>query len=247
MKGGGLRQLSYLLPISLLVVLTLITAGCSGPDDNIPADEPGYKVRFDEHGYKVRFDEHGNIISSPDPSYEVSVDDAGNRIITVKEGIGHFSMEYPSGFVLGSIKIDNSGGIESLYTDFIGPVTPDVGLPLIRINVDDFEGKYTAESAARNLLSSAQKYTNFKLLDESTVTVSGVTAYQHCYYHDKYPYDTHFEKPGEDAILVTRLIRAVYFDHSVLSWTIRMHSDPSREEHDMAVFDRILDSFRVLD
>ena len=238
MKGGGLRRLSYLLLISSLVTLTLTPSGCGEPDENIPADEPGYKVSFDEHG---------NIISSPDPSYEVSVDDAGNRIITVKEGIGHFSMEYPSGFVLGSIKIDTSGGIESLFVDFIGPVTPDVGLALLNININDFEGKYTAETAARDLLSSAQKYTNFKLLDESTVNISGVTAYHHCYYHDKYPYDTHFEKPGEDAILVTRLIRKVYFDHSGFLWTISMHSDPSREEHDMTVFDRILDSFKVLD
>ena len=237
MKGGGLLQISFLPVIPLLVSLILIPLGCEKSDDNITADEPGYKVSFDEHG---------NMISSPDPSYDVSIDDAGNRIITVKEGIGHFSMEYPSGFVLGSIKIDTSGGIESLFVDFIGPVTPDVGLTLLNININDFEGKYTAETAARDLLSSAQKYTNFKLLDESTVNISGVTAYHHCYYHDKYPYNTHFEKPGEDAILVTRLIRKVYFDHSGFLWTISMHSDPSREEHDMTVFDRILDSFKVL-
>jgi len=239
MKGGGLRRLSYLILISSLVTLTLTPSGCGEPDENIPADEPGYKVSFDKYG---------NIISSPDPSYEVSVDDAGNRIITVKEGIGHFSMEYPSGFVLGSIKIDTSGGIESLFVDFIGPATPDVIVPGIHIYASVYDDSFTSGQAAESLLNLARNYNNFRLLNESMLTVAGVTAYQHYYYSDEYPYDLHFIKPSEEElILVTWLTRAVFFNHSGLSWTIRMLSDPSREEHDMAVFDRILDSFKVLD
>jgi len=221
MKGGWLQRLSYLLLISLLVVLILIPSGCSEPDDNIPADEPGYKVSFD---------------------------DAGNRIITVKEGIGHFSMEYPNDFVLGVIKIDKSGGIESLYVDFIGPATPDVIVPGIHIYASVYDDSFTSRQAAESLLNLAHNYNNFRLLNESTLTVAGVTAYQHYYYSDEYPYDLHLIKPSEeDIILVTWLTRKVFFDHSGLSWTISLGSDPSREEHDMAVFDRILDSFKVLD
>ena len=237
MKGGGLRRLSYLLPISLLVVLILTPSGCSDSDDNIPVDEPGYKVRFDEHG---------NIISSPDPSYNVSVDDTGNRIITVKEGIGHFSTVYPDGFVLSRIKIDKSGGIESLLVDFIGPVTADVGLPLINIAVVNYQDHLTAERAMEIRLSSARNYDSFKLLDESILTVAGVTAYQTSYYFDTYPYDLHIPPP-EDAVLVTWLDRIVIFDYGDYQWNIYLGSDPSREEHDMAVFDRILDSFKILD
>jgi len=221
MKGGGLRRLSYLLPISLLVVLTLIAAGCSGPDDKMPADEPNYKVSFD---------------------------DTGSRVITVKEGIGHFSMVYPDGFKLDIIKIDNSGGREKLFVDFIGPATPDVIVPGIHIYASVYDDSFTSGQAAESLLNLARNYNNFRLLNESMLTVAGVTAYQHYYYSDEYPYDLHFIKPSEEElILVTWLTRAVFFNHSGLSWTIRMLSDPSREEHDMAVFDRILDSFKVLD
>ena len=200
----------------------------------------------DEPGYMISHDEYGNIISSPDSSYKVSYDDTGNKIITIKEGIGYFNMVYPEGFELGIIKIDNSGGIESLLVDFIGQVTPDVGLPLIGISVFEYDDSFPAERAAESLLNTARNYSNFKLLDESTLTVAGVTAYQYSYYSDVWPYDPHIPPP-EDAVLVTRLDREVHFDCDGFSWFLSLGSDPSREEHDMAVFDKVLESFKVLD
>ena len=202
---------------SLLIMMAFIAISCAN-NTNESADDPGYKITFD---------------------------DSGNKIVTVKEGIGHFSMIYPSDFVLGVIKIDNSGGIESLSVDFIGPMT-DVGLPLISIDVSDYYDSFPAKSAADSLLNQARKYNNFKLLDESTISVAGVTAYQHSYYYDTYPYDPHIIPP-EDATLITWLFRRVFFDYIEFSYTLRLGSDPSREEQDMAAFDRILETFKILD
>ena len=202
---------------SLLIMMAFIAISCAN-NTNESADDPGYKITFD---------------------------DSGNKIVTVNKGIAHFSMEFPSGFRFGTIKIDKSGGTESLTVDFIGPVTPDVGLPLISINVDSYEDSFTAERAAESLLNQARNYNNFKLLDESTKTVAGVTAYQHSYYFDTWPYD--HTNPPEDAAFVTWLSKEVFFDYIEFSYTLRLGSDPSREEQDMAAFDRILETFKILD
>jgi len=215
-KYGTLFHALYLPLLFISLLVTL--SGCGTPDgaDN---DEPGYEISFNE---------------------------AGDRIITVKKGIGHFSMVCPDGFRLGIIKIDNSGGIESLLVDFVGPVTPDVGLPLISVSVVYYDESFPAYRAAESLLSSARGYKNFILLDESTVTVAGVTAYQHSFYFDTYPYDQHFPPPKE-YFFVTRLIRSVFLDYGEFSLTLRLGSDPSREEQDMATLDKVLESFKVLD
>lgn len=207
---------SALLIHVIVLSMILIILGCGSPDNN---DITGYKISYN---------------------------DTGDRIITVKKGIGHFSIVYPDGFKLGIIKIDNSGGIEGLHVGFFGQVTPDVGLPTIDINVDEYDDSFTAERAAESLLNTARNYSNFKLLDESTITVAGVTAYQHSFYYDTYPYDPHIAPP-EDAVLVTWLTREVFFNGGGFSWFLSLGSDPSREEHDMAVFDKILESFKVLD
>ena len=216
--------------ISLLILIFLLVSLLSG------CDEPGYRASYDEYG---------NIVSSPDPSYKVCSDESGQKTITIKEGIGHFSMEYPSGFELVNIKIDNSGGIESLFVDFIGPVTENVGFPWIHIYIQGTDPPKT-EYIVKTELSRARALVEFKLLDESTITVAGVTAYQYSFHYDVYPYDPR-DIPPEHHTLVTRLKREVYFDHSGLLWNISLSTDPSREEHDMAVFDKVLESFKVLE
>jgi hypothetical protein len=215
-KYGTLFHALYLPLIIISLLITL--SGCGTPDD-ADNDEPGYEISFNE---------------------------TGDRIITVKKGIGHFSMVYPDGFELNSIKTDNSGDIDTLFVDFFGHVTINVRRSSIHITIQEMGQYLYAEETAKYMLSKNRMYRNFELINESSLTVNGVAAYQYSYYFDTYPYDPHTFDSIE-ARYVTWCNKEVYFTQNRLLWNISLGTDPSREEHDMATIDKVLESFKVLE
>ncbi|MFC1908454.1 hypothetical protein ACFLXD_01065 [Chloroflexota bacterium] len=186
------------------------------------------------------------MLGCDDPGYKVHGNDLGNRTITVKKGIGHFTMIYPPDYLLNLLHVDNSGGISRLFVEFQSSDTQDA-YSSINIGVRDMGGVPEAESWVKSALSIVRNYRNFKLIDESTLTVEGMLAYQYSYYYDLNPTDPHIIIKTEETSYVTILVRSVVFDHSGFLWEIYLDSEPSREEQDMATFDLVLDTFKVLD
>ena len=237
MNGGRRKTFPVFILIIITVILIITFTCCSEPD------EPGYMVQMDQYG---------NLISSDDASYQVSFNEEGNRIITIKEGIGYFSMLYPSDYTLGLIKIDQSCvalDMDNLTVDFLGQISPNGMRSWINIDICDYQGELTAEYVA-NDRTWERNLENFELIDESCITVAGVTAYQFSFYFDDFPYDPHrlpeFAMKGEIP-KVTFIWREIDFDHSGFLWTLHLSTTPFREERDMAIFDKILESFTILD
>jgi hypothetical protein len=229
MKNRNNLHTTYILAIIALLAIIILPEGCRGTvSNNVTTSD--------------------NITSiGNEPGYTISYDQSGEKIITIKKGIGYYSMEFPEGFDLDLLKIDQSLGVGNLLVYFVGPQTPDVGFPLISINVVDWGNTITAESTEKSLLASARRLENFKLLDESTLQLAGVVGYQYSYYSDRSPWGIHAIPPeGKESLRVTRLERAVYFNHSGYLWTISLASDPTRDVSDNAVFNKVLGSFKVL-
>jgi hypothetical protein len=174
------------------------------------------------------------------PDYRISENDAGNRILTVKKGIGHFSLEIPSGFEVSSVEINDEFVGTDVY--LVGPVPIDGYRSVIAIYIDDYGDAYDALSVAKKGLTDARDYTNFQLLsDLSTLTVSGITAYQYIISYD-FPENPDIYPPP----MVREIERKTYFNHDGFLWAIGILADPSWEEQEMAIFDRLLETFKIL-
>ncbi len=183
-----------------------------------------------------------------DDDYEITYDDAGNRIITVDKGIGHFSMLFPDGFKLSTelAVIDKSLLWDNInfWIKKLG-VEDALGNTFISININDWGGKRALKSVYENSLKFAESLFEFQLIEESMTTVAAVTAYQFSYYFEDFVNLTH--PPQLDDETVTALKREVLFEHDNLIYEIRLWSYPFREEQDIEIFDQVLESFTILD
>ena len=69
------------------------------------------------------------------PDYKVSQNEAGNRILTVKKGIGHFSLEIPPDYEVDEVIINDEYIGTSVY--LTGPIPEDGYRPVFSVYVDE--------------------------------------------------------------------------------------------------------------
>ena len=184
-----------------------------------------------------------------DPGYIIETNASGQSILTVDKDKWHFSLTIPEGFEFDEIDVDNSvpGGL--LFVGLLSITRLGYDITLINISVDDYDETNDSKDTYDHLLSWNQGFKNYKLIEESTITVAGVTGYKHAFYWDTYDerFDSHLVPPKEEPELETNLWSYVLFDHSGFSWDISLVSDPSQDEWAFTAFDKVLQSFKVLD
>ena len=216
------RNLYRLLTVVLLICSGLVLLGCTVTE---------------------------NESTKYDPGYIIETDASGQRILTVDKSKWHFSLTIPEGFKFDYIDVDNSvpGGV--LFVGLLSLTRLEYGVTLINISVGDYNETNDSEDIYDHFLARYQRFINYQLIEESTITVAGVTGYKHTFYWDDYDerFDIHLVPPEEEPELETKLWSYVLFDHSGFSWDLSLVSDPSQEEWAMAAFDQVLESFKVPD
>jgi hypothetical protein len=167
------------------------------------------------------------------------------KIFSLREGIGHFSMEYPPDYTV--VRIDIRNDAASRYTD--------IGFRVPQSPGDDSFGEISvyawpidmAESSAALVLDdllgrAAGIFSDFKLLDQYSIMVGDMDGQAAVFSWMATPANDYGES---DAGTLPAVSRIVCFCHGDLAWEIHLASDsaaPDAEDE----FNHIIDTFQIL-
>jgi len=186
----------------------------------------------------------------------------GYKQITVNNELGHYSFEYPSHYKRNFV--DNfdfkvpyatlvlEGPVKSEEAEVFDPNTGEIktvvgkrGTSVIYIGVSNYKvyfgESYSATDKIEGVLEDMAKWANFKLLERSPLTVSGVEGEMIVYLVDKL-----MPIPVEDGKNLL-YVRAVYFDYQNLTWEIEAKCNQDIQEQVKADFDHIIQTFKILE
>jgi hypothetical protein len=162
----------------------------------------------------------------------------------LKEGIGHFSMEYPPEYSVTRIDIRNDSA--SRYTD-IGLSSPAVtGNPgLKEISVYAWLADSPSDTAALILNSMLAKgetiFPDFKLLQSFSVMIGDMEGQVIIFSWTASPAGG---TGGEKTL--PAVSRMVCFYHGDLAWEVHVASDLATQDQAEAEFNHILETFQIL-
>jgi hypothetical protein len=167
----------------------------------------------------------------------------GYKTFTLKKGIGHFSFEYSARYKVEKTEVRTDLG----YIDvtFTGPFKKEVGdHTFMGVFVQDTAGSPNAEASLEKSLLRVARLPDYKLLDQSELSVAGVTGQQIVYF-----YDRGFRGLPGDPVQepLPTIMRKVYFDHGGLIWSLALRSNQATAEGDWADFEHVLETFRILE
>jgi hypothetical protein len=173
---------------------------------------------------------------------------SGYKTFSLEKGIGHFTFEHPAQYKVEKVEVRNDS---LLYTHIIlsGPGARlekgGMDYTFIDVFVDDTRVySRSAEDDLESSLASATKLPDYRLLERSAVSVAGVTAQQVVYFYDRGVRD-HPEDPEPEPL--PTIMREIYFDHCDLIWSISIRSNEAAAEDARAIFEHILQTFKILD
>jgi hypothetical protein len=156
---------------------------------------------------------------------------------TAAKGLARFSFEYPADYKVMSFETNPESSVLTLT----GPAvkgTPYTAALTVTIRTTD---SYIpdAESAFLMTLLDAKNEQDFKLLEQSYVQVAGIQA-QLLRFSVRNPTSAGATENRTD------VFSEAYFDYHDFVWNIETISDSSTAGTDKAVFDRILQTFKIL-
>jgi hypothetical protein len=165
-------------------------------------------------------------------------DSSPYKTYTQRRGVGHFAFVYPAEYRLSSDDSDSSStslGFKRRYVEL-------QDYTFLTIFVwkpgDEFAN---AQGDLDDNLERAQRHTNFKVTDNPTYLISGVSTIGFEY---SYTTDEAVDFPGSKATL--SVVRKVFFDYGGLIWEIGINSNAITAEADKVDFERILATFDIL-
>jgi hypothetical protein len=167
------------------------------------------------------------------------------KIFSLREGIGHFSMEYPPDYTV--VRIDIRNDATSRYTDvgFRLQQSPgDEGFSEISVYAWPIE---PAESSAAlildDLLDRADGiFSDFELLDQYSVMVGDMDGQVAVFSWTATPATYSSES---EAVTLPAVSRIVCLCHNDLAWEIHLAADSVAQDAE-AEFSHILDTFQIL-
>ena len=166
------------------------------------------------------------------------------RMFSLNEGIGHFSMEYPAEYTVTRIDIRNDSA--SKYTDIgLGtrPVAGSPGLNEISIYAWPAESSETAVLVLDGLLARASSiFQDFRLLDRFAVMIGDMEGQG-----ATFSWTASVSVNASEANTLAAVSRMVCFRHGDLAWEVHVASGEAVKEQAETEFQRILDTFRILD
>ena len=170
---------------------------------------------------------------------------SGYQTFVMSEGAAQFSFEYSSKYKIGDYKplIDTLKFRELASVSLIAPFnkqSKDFTSILFLVWAVDILAP-NAESQMEMVIKKASTSMDFKLLEQTGVTVSNVPAKLIAYTERNIqPIDRGLKEPPFE------VWREVFFDYNGLIWEIEMRSDSSTAEEDKADFEHILQTFKIL-
>jgi hypothetical protein len=175
----------------------------------------------------------------------ISCGSSDYRLFSLKEGIGHFSLEYPPEYSVTRIDIRNDA--TSQYTD-IGlsspPVAGSPGLNEISIYAWPVDGNETATLVLDSMLARADTiFQDFELLQRFSVMIGDMEGQAAIFSWTASPAVSSGE-PGE--ITLPAVSRIVCFRHADLAWEIHIASDLTTQESAEIEFQHIIETFQIL-
>lgn len=167
------------------------------------------------------------------------------KIFSLREGIGHFSMEYPPDYTV--VRIDIRNDAPSRYTDIGFRVQQSPGDEgFNEISVYAWPVEPTESSAAlilEDLLDRAEGiFSDFELLDQYSVMVGDMDGQVAVFSWMDTPASDSLESEAGTLAAVSRI---VCFCHDDLAWEIHLASDSAAQDAETE-FSHILDTFQIL-
>ena len=181
---------------------------------------------------------------------------AGYRLLTIDEGIAHFSFEYPADLNEVDISRYNLDIYVSAY--LIRSVVKDGWWDkslFVAAEKPPVLGYEDAHDAGTFLVEYINKLKDdFKIVqvrERTPVTIGGIQGEQVVYSYD----ERSMRMPLPDAPLkghpggssLIWINRAIFFDHDGLVWFIRMSSIEEEAEKTKLDFEQFIDTFEILD
>jgi hypothetical protein len=179
-------------------------------------------------------------------SFLTSCGSSDYKVFSLREGIGYFSMEYPSAYMVTRIDIRNDA--TSRYTD-IGLSSPQVsshpGLNEISIYAWPSDtGNETATLVLDEMLAKAETiFQDFKLLQRFSVMIGDMEGQGAIFSWSASPTTPANESEAGTLPAVSRI---VCFRHGDLAWEIHVASDSAAQTQAAADFQHITDTFQIL-
>ena len=171
------------------------------------------------------------------------------REFTLRMGSTHFSFEYPASYQKPHV---DWTALPQLTSVTILHVIGNGGESSIdsHIGIYLMYSKYYSTDAKALLESDLAEYENgsyvsdFKLLDRSQISVSGIQGEQFSYSHTWYPDALSPKSSGNPYPMLGRII---YFYSDGVIWELSVDSPLSTAEQAKIDFDHILQTFKILD
>jgi len=170
------------------------------------------------------------------------------KTFVLATGTAHFSFEYPSNYKVEEVEPGENTGVPTqdiAYVKLAGPLIKKIQyhtkIDVVADKPDDLipDAKSIRERAERN----AASWGDYKLLNKSETNIDGVQAY-------RFDYQNRNIIPAIAGISNEHFIevyREVCFDAKGFVWIIQMRSDSSTAETDLADFEHVLLTFKILD
>lgn len=165
------------------------------------------------------------------------------------KGVIRFSLEYPSNYVIDSIKPAQENGTISdreVYLSFKGPVDRnenDYAHILLSAGPPDERFFANAKDSIIRAKRNASSWADYKLLNESEISIDGVKAYRIDYQIRSVVYAI-AGISKEPALAVYRDVR---FDAKGFVWMIQVSSGSSTAEADKLDFEHVLQTFKIIE
>lgn len=169
-----------------------------------------------------------------------------NRVFSLREGIGHFSMEYPSKYSVKRIDIRNDSS--NKYTDIgLGLTSAMEGQSFFELSVYAWpvDSNETAITVTESMLSKAEIiFQDFELLQQFSVMVGDMPGQAATFSWTSSPYGSSSESQEET---ISAISQVIYLCYDNLAWEIDMASDMDSQEQAEDVFQHALDTFKILE
>jgi hypothetical protein len=168
------------------------------------------------------------------------------NVFSMKEGIGHFSLEYPHEYSITRIDIRNDA--TSRYTDIglsVPPIAGSSTLNEISIYAWPADRNETAALILTGMLARAETiFQDFKLLQRSSVMIDDIEGQEASFSWTASPGAASTNESGAGTL--PAVSRMVCFRHGELAWEIHVASDLAAQKNAETEFQHILETFQIL-
>lgn len=167
----------------------------------------------------------------------------GPTTYILTRGIGHFSIELPDGYRVSMVENREDHGYTNVSIVGIKREHEEIRAAL-GVLISEIDDNYPdPTSTLEKILHMYSNWPDFQLIERSLIEVAGIQAEQLIVYVNAF----HTPHPSPDDKPIPTKIRGIYFKYGNNIWNISMNTSETSYELDNVDFERILDTFRILE